>query len=267
MLTKVTQSGRGQRSPQPPFLRRAKGGSTGCEILEMLLIVRKSYQLKQSSSEQGFTLLETLVAILIIGIAIAAIAPPILLSAATRVQNQRVEQATQLARGEMNRIKFLVERGNYEIADLPPRTASDPIKDTAAPEANPKSSPTVSRTATQGYFIYIDSDRDPSTPPEPEFLVQTFYGKEQTVPVIRSGSTINLPVAFIMGVRVYSARAFAGGARPTLTDPISLGFTSGVNLQRPLAVLYTPIVRNDLGFSLCKYHKFIDDSQAATCRE
>lgn len=264
MLTKVTQSGRGQ-SPQPPFIRVAKGGSLEGEISEMLLIVRKLYQLKQSSSEQGFTLLEALVAILIIAIAIAVIAPPILLSAATRVQNQRVEQATQIARGEMNRIKFLVERGNYQIAELPPLTASDPIKDTAVPEANPKSSSTVSRTATQGYFIYIDSDRNPNTPPEPEFVVQTFYGKEQTVRVTRSGSPIDIPVAFMMGVRVYSARAFAGGARPTLTDPISLGFTSGVNLQRPLAVLYTPIVRSDQRFSLCKYHKFL--TPGANCTE
>ncbi len=262
MLTRVTQLGRGQ-SPLCPPCKGELGGSLKGEISQMLLIVRKSYHLRQSSSNQGFTLLETLVAILIITLVGAAIAPPIILSAATRIQNQRVEQANGIARGEMDRIKLLVERGDYQTANLPPSSGSNPIQNTPAPDAisnlntNNLNNPTAARTSPTQSFS-VDLDRDSNTPPE--FVVQTFRGQEQAV-----SSTITTPAAFIMGVRVYSSRSFANGARPTLTQPTKLGFTSGESLQRPLAVLYIPIVRSDQRFSLCKYTKFL--TPGATCAE
>lgn len=265
MLTKVTHLGRGQ-SPQPSFIKGAKGGFLNGEISQMLLIVRKSYHLRHSS-DQGFTLLETLVAILVITVVGAAIAPPILLSAATRLQNQRVEQATQLARGEMDRIKLLVERGDYQTANLPPSSGSNPIQNTPAPAAisnlnsNNLNNPTTARTSpTQSFSVKFETDpRYPTNKPPEFFVVQTFRGQEQTV-----SSTITTPAAFMMGVRVYSGRSFANGARPTLTQPTKLGFTSGGSLQRPLAVLYTPIVRSDQSFSLCKYTKLL--TPTANCQ-
>lgn len=267
MLTRVTQLERGQ-SYQIPLIRGVKGGSLKGEISQMLLIVRKSYYLRQNTSEQGFTLLETLVAILIITVVGAAIAPPILLSAATRTQNQRVEQATQLARGEMDRIKLLVERGDYQTANLPPSSGSNPIQNTPAPAAisnlnsNNLNNPTAARTSpTQSFSVKFETDpRYPNKPPE-FFVVQTFRGQEQAV-----STTISTPAAFMMGVRVYSGRSFASGARPTLNEPTKLEFTSGGSLQRPLAVLYAPVVRSDQRFSLCKYTKLLTPG-ATTCQE
>jgi prepilin-type N-terminal cleavage/methylation domain-containing protein len=48
---------------------------------------------------QGVTLLESLVAMTVVGVLLTAIAPLIALSAAARVQARRVDQATQAARG------------------------------------------------------------------------------------------------------------------------------------------------------------------------
>lgn len=204
-------------------------------------------QLRRRSSEQGLTLMECLVAIVVIEIVIAMIAPPILLSAATRFQNQRVEQATQLAQGEIDRIRLLVERGQYLTTQLPPVSAQTPIQNTAAPSINNNA---ATRTANQGFSI--DVNRDGTS----DFVVQTF--REQ------GRSVNNSPIAFRMGVRVYSFRAFANAANPTLqTEPLRLGFTSSENLQRPLAVFYTPIVRSDRDFSLCEYRRFLNS--AASC--
>jgi prepilin-type N-terminal cleavage/methylation domain-containing protein len=239
------------------------GGSVEAEITKMLSIVPKLYHFRRNSSEQGLTLVECLVAIIIIAIVSAAIAPPILLAAATRLQNQRVEQATQLARGEVDRIRLLVERGKYLTADLPPSSAQNPIRGTVAPNGINGTAPNSingnasARTSTQGFLIDLNPNR-----PGDKFVVQTFRAQAQPV-----NSTIDTPVAFMMGVRVYSSRSFSNSAHPTLTEPPRLGFTSGESLQRPLAVLYTPIVRSDQGSSLCKYHKFINDSLATSCRE
>ncbi|MFN6463335.1 MAG: hormogonium polysaccharide secretion pseudopilin HpsB [Nostoc sp. DedVER02] len=51
-----------------------------------------------SSGESGFTIIESLVAIVIVAILLTAIAPVIVISTATRVQSRRVELATQVAK-------------------------------------------------------------------------------------------------------------------------------------------------------------------------
>ena len=47
----------------------------------------------------GFTIIESLVAVIVLGILMTAIAPTIVLSTATRVQSRRIELATLAARG------------------------------------------------------------------------------------------------------------------------------------------------------------------------
>lgn len=55
-------------------------------------------QQASSSSQSGFTIIESLVAIVVVGILLAAIAPVIVLSVATRVQARRIELATNAAK-------------------------------------------------------------------------------------------------------------------------------------------------------------------------
>lgn len=201
--------------------------------------------------EQGFTLVEALVAIVVIGIVVGLIAPPILLTVATRLQNQRVEQSIQVAQGEIDRVRLVVERGEeYTAASLPPVSTATDVKSTSAP-GSINENPTT-RTATQGFSV----DLDKKIPLTPEFVVQTFRNQGQP--------TTGTAIAFEMGVRVYRYAPFASGTTSTLvTQPLKLGFTSGQNLQRPLTVYYIPIVRGDLKDSLCQYRKSLDSS--ASC--
>ncbi|MEM7726653.1 MAG: hormogonium polysaccharide secretion pseudopilin HpsB [Cyanobacteria bacterium P01_A01_bin.45] len=59
------------------------------------LLLKRS---KTNSEESGFTIIESLIAIIVVAILMTAIAPAIVLSTATRVQARRVEMATQAAR-------------------------------------------------------------------------------------------------------------------------------------------------------------------------
>ncbi|MBD6614685.1 type II secretion system protein [Komarekiella sp. 'clone 1'] len=62
------------------------------------MIKRKQQLISCPSGESGFTIIESLVAILVVSILLTAIAPVIVLATATRVQSRRVELATQAAK-------------------------------------------------------------------------------------------------------------------------------------------------------------------------
>jgi prepilin-type N-terminal cleavage/methylation domain-containing protein len=68
------------------------------------MIYRKKQSVQQSN-ESGFTIIESLAAIMVVSILLAAIAPVIVLSVATRVQARRVELATDAARSYVDGIK------------------------------------------------------------------------------------------------------------------------------------------------------------------
>ena len=98
------------------------------------------------ASEDGLTLLECLVAIAVIALTGAMIGPPLVMAAATRVQNRRAEQALQLAQGEVDRIRAMVIRGttNTENSEgnlasltadeLPALVTVENLKDHPAPD-------------------------------------------------------------------------------------------------------------------------------------
>lgn len=203
-------------------------------------------------TEQGLTLVETLAAILTIAIVITVSTPPILLAVATRIQTRRAERAMQIAQEQIERIRILVEQGEYENSDLPPAASgiSDPdsintvdAPGSICPSCNANSYPSSITEA----FEQIEQNQQ-------NFLVQVFRepGVSQTV------DGTSQVVAFRMGVRVYSPAAQLGSLN---TTPASLQITSGLGEQQqsPLAVLYADLVRGDLTGSLDSYRQFLED--------
>uniref|UniRef100_A0ACD5GZB7 Prepilin-type N-terminal cleavage/methylation domain-containing protein n=1 Tax=Desertifilum tharense IPPAS B-1220 TaxID=1781255 RepID=A0ACD5GZB7_9CYAN len=59
------------------------------------MTTHKHQSISSSASDSGFTLLESLMAIVILTIMLVGVAPFIVLATATRVQARRVEMATQ----------------------------------------------------------------------------------------------------------------------------------------------------------------------------
>lgn len=206
--------------------------------------------------------MEALVAILMVSAVMVSITPPIFLAVATRVQNRRAEQAVQLAHGEIDQIRVLVEGGiNKENKEQLPADAgnTDPTK------VPPPGSAYGKLQSTN--YAKSDYDKKPEQVPvnearpvdvngdgEVDFFVQTFIAKKQEVD--RGGEKI--PIIFNMGVRVYSYAVDFGNLKPDADGSVkaaSLQLTTGEGQQtdRPLAVLYTTLGQGDSSGALDKY--------------
>jgi prepilin-type N-terminal cleavage/methylation domain-containing protein len=240
-----------------------------------LLPHRSPHRVTNPANPSGFTLMESLIAIIIVSLTVVSVLPPIFWATATRVQNRRAEQAVQLAQGEIERVRALVERGAYENADLPPvdgsridireagittlppASASGIIRSTTA---NCKSSADAKQPETVTQYIAVDTD--PNNGCKPEFMVQVF----RSVGTVPDGSAPNSrPDAFTMGVRVYAEPAINTLNRSgTLnTKPARLRGSSGLGQQgtNPMAVLYGTVVRSRSGSALGIYKKLCQQNK------
>lgn len=220
-------------------------------------------------SSDGFSLLEALAGVLVISTVVLVAAPPIILSASNRLQNQRAEQAGQIATAEVDRIRTQVLEGNYTTGDLPPSAAlnTDDITSVPAPtgvdtshlRSNNTSCANVSPTpvaATQ--LLRVDSDGSC----QPAFLVQVFRDDGLVVP-----GTKPVVMMFRLGVRVYSIQAFQNNALALLSPATCARFQFGNGLgeqpYHPLAVAYTTISRSEISsFSLEDYKNYVSIPKA-----
>lgn len=196
---------------------------------------------KQKSSQQGLTLLEVLIGILIISIVVVTSTPPLILGVATRVQARRAEQAFNLAQQQVQQIELLVEQGSYKETDLP-NVASI----TNAQDPSQAAAPTNFCSSCKKY-----SDPNATQLFKPnaqgEYLVQIFR-----TPGVQEGAGANATtVAFKLGVRVYykSAQSQLGNLGTTRA-PLTLTSGEGSIQRLPLAVLYLPICKPDASTAL-----------------
>lgn len=212
------------------------------------------------SYESGLTLIECLVAIVVTALTTATIAPMVVFAVATRVQNQKTEQALQLAQSEIDKVRLVVEQGgdygdrlqdDLQLFRIPnPATA---IGSVAAPTQFIPSTANVT-TATQARMLDIDGDGDD------DFAIQLFRTTGIELQPESIGIVNDTPVVFDVGVRVYDARAERNlaASTPLVSDTAGLTFTSGEGDRgtRPLAVLYGQIAQGDRNGSLCQYWEF-----------
>lgn len=203
--------------------------------------------------EDGLTLIECLVAIVVIALAIATTAPMLVFSVATRVQNQKSEQALQLAQGEIDKIRLAVEQGgdygDRLLALSLPSNAASTAFEIPAPTAFVANASTSVTGVTDARRIDIDGDGDN------DFAIQLF--RTQGIEVVPTTGVASTPVTFEIGVRVYDARA-EDNLGALVTDDGALTFTSGEGDRgtAPLAVLYSQITQGDRDGALCQYWEY-----------
>lgn len=207
------------------------------------------------STEKGLTLVECLAAIVIFGLSITAITSPIMLAMATRVRAYRAQQAMQIAQGEIDRVRLILERGDLSTAQLtpllPPNAGAGAAKAVEAPTAQNTSCTPTATSPTQWCLVKVK---------EEEFAVQTFRTNTKTLSDLPSGqSKSQAPIGLMMGVRVYPIAAI--NSNQTLsTEPMSLGFSAITTASAaPLVAIYTPIVRSDLQQSAEIYTKLLSN--------
>jgi prepilin-type N-terminal cleavage/methylation domain-containing protein len=225
---------------------------------------RQLQQLPLQSSQSGFTIIESLVALIVAGILLAAIAPVLVLSTATRVQARRVEQATQAAKA------FIDGVGAKTISDVDKKIAVTTLS--AATSARTVSSSSndyllsgvlVPSTDKKGLFCFnkdgtIIAPSNPTTAPSStscatvQFYIQAFR-------LAVTGSDADKGQGYRLAVRVYRGDAFIGtdALKKTSDDDgkqkTQATFTGGLgNRKVPLVEMTTEIVRGQPSYSaLC----------------
>ncbi|MEA5504230.1 hormogonium polysaccharide secretion pseudopilin HpsB [Halotia wernerae UHCC 0503] len=149
--------------------------------------------------ESGFTIVESLVAILVVGILLAAIAPVIALSVATRVQSRRVELATQAARSYIDAVrtqKILATAGPTTDTALVAATAPT-TTGTLTCIANSYCTDPTAPTGTSLYCVDFDGSGSCESTSVADMVVQAFRPNNN-----------DATKGYALGIRVYRADAF-----------------------------------------------------------
>ncbi|TFI54450.1 type II secretion system protein [Mastigocladus laminosus UU774] len=226
------------------------------------------YKLRHTSpsNESGFTIIESLVAILVVAILLAAIAPVFVISVATRVQAKRIETATDAAKTYIDGVRSGV------ITSLPPVTSTPPspcdsdidlIKAAiACTPPPPTGTLTCSSSSTPGstsdcsspsatnsklYCMNLDGNgcSSSSTNNTNNLIIQAFgYNTASTDPT----------KGYILGVRVYRVDGFASAGGDLKKAPSKQAtFTGGLGDRKaPLLEVTTEISNDETKFSdLC----------------
>lgn len=220
------------------------------------MITLKQKQLFTPSSQSGFTIIESLMAVVVVSILMAAIAPAIALSVATRVQAKRIEQASQAARAYVDGVKAgtitaparvvtvseVNATNNAFILIAPPTGGSLSCN---SPTTEPDTGATTNyycpnTTASSLYCINGDANPGCSSDSVRDLVIQSF----------RTSNDKN----YLMGVRVYRSEGFKTSGTFDNPNPANqptqqATFTGGLGkLKFPLLQMTTEITGTRPGY-------------------
>ncbi|WP_152964792.1 hormogonium polysaccharide secretion pseudopilin HpsB [Limnoraphis robusta] len=183
------------------------------------------------SSESGYSLIEGLIAILIVSFLASAIAPMIAWTVGTRAQAKRIELAAQAGRSYLDFLK-----ANPTVANFPGNTSLD------APEANQLNADCTSEDGycnnnNQLFCVNFDENPGCQTDSLADMVVQ---------PIILNGDATN---GYALGLRVYRAYSFSSGVGALSTDRQTTSITTALgNVQAPLTTMTTEVLPDGAGF-------------------
>lgn len=198
------------------------------------MMIRKQKLPSSPSSQSGFTLIECLIAIIIVGVLLVAVAPAVILSVATRVQARRVEGATEAARAYVDGVRAGTIPAPPNVAPLtqdktnvanknlfggvvgaPSGTANwscspsfPPAGDPNYPDYKPTYCPDAT-TSTWLYCVDKDGTNECNSRSVKDFVVQAFRSRSTTAPTDPTDPTYaqDANKGYILGIRVYRADA------------------------------------------------------------
>lgn len=197
------------------------------------MITRIQKQYSTPSSQSGFTIIESLMAIVVVGILMSAIAPVIVLSVATRVQARRVELATQAGRAYIDSIK-----SEAIAAPIISTTQLDRVEPPTIQNLNCSISGAYCTSPANLYCVNNDEEAGCTANSSKDMLVQAF-----------GNSTLNeANKGYKLGLRVYRADAFNDSGFLTKGQKQAT-FTGGMgNRKAPLVEMTTEIVTDKTRF-------------------
>ncbi|MGK7900446.1 MAG: hormogonium polysaccharide secretion pseudopilin HpsB [Hormoscilla sp.] len=237
--------------------------------------------MQTTPNQSGFTIMESLMAIVVVAILLTSIAPMVVLAVATRVQARRVEMATQAAWTYIDGLSTqTTPHPNHAVViDGTTTTWSEFIGTFAAtiPPANPSSDlggcgPTLypycqNNPSWSLYCVDQDEESGCSTDSMKDMVIQAFRSTTNTgylsiTDADEAARQADGRRGYLVSVRVYRADAFSddeelksAGSHPTEVTGRQRTYTSGLGLRKvPLIELTTEIPAEDgAGYSnLCE---------------
>lgn len=185
--------------------------------------------------ESGYTIIESIVAILVVSFAMIAIAPVIVYSVGTRVQTRRIELATQAARTYIDGVK--------SGAIPAPTVSNTDLQTVGAPTRADFDNLFTSNQLYDGNLYCVNFDETPGCQPDSlvDMVVQgSGFHPNSTDP--RDG--------YQLGVRVYRANSFATDEELVLetnsTDSATTNALGKRNL--PLIQMTTEVLPRNANF-------------------
>lgn len=235
------------------------------------MIKRKLQQEICPAGESGFTIIESLIALLVVAILLTAIAPVIVLATATRVQSRRVELSTQAAKTFIDGIRTGAITAPSTVITLAAPTSAAPrrVSDVAAVAAVAATGTTPAIPATaavtgrpQDYLINTTN----MAPPTSATGLYCFNKNGQLNPpdctsdlfYIQAGRIVQstgVNDGYRLGIRVYRADAdFPLTASTVDTKNTQTPFTGGLGSRKaPLVEMTTDIGNSTTTFqALCQ---------------
>ncbi|MEH2467102.1 hormogonium polysaccharide secretion pseudopilin HpsB [Nostoc sp.] len=235
------------------------------------MIKRKLQQQICAAGESGFTIIESLVALLVVAILLTAIAPVIVLATATRVQSRRVELSTQAAKTFIDGIRTGAITAPSTVITLAAPTSAAPrrISDVAAVAAVAATGTTPATPAIpavtgrpQDYLINTTNMAAPTSATglycfnkngqlnPPDCTSDLFY-----IQAGRIVQSTGVNDGYRLGIRVYRADAdFPLTASTVDTKNTQTPFTGGLGSRKaPLIEMTTDIGNRTTTFqALCQ---------------
>ena len=183
----------------------------------------KQQQNLSQSRDGGYTIIESLVAMIVVSVLMIAIAPVMAFSVATRVQARRMELATQAATAYINALRV----GAIKPPTDPQPTIGFPARDTSALPPAPAST-------NPGNNLYcVNLDETAGCAGSKEFFVQGVWRNPANT------TTDPTTTGYELTVRVYRADGFTGATMTTTQQSVANSALG--NPQAPLVVMKTQI--------------------------
>ncbi len=224
---------------------------------------------KQPNNQGGFTIIESLMAIIVVSILMIGIAPVMAISVANRVQARRVELAAGAAKSYVDGVRSgsilpppvtttaTDQTGAPNSVTLNCDTTQDNITRTPDTVNDPRDMGYCNPNSTDYYLYCVDGTGDNQCTSDnfKDMLVQVF-GYQPPNPALLPPNSDD---GYLMGLRVYRSDAFVAGKTLKTAQQgtkVAAANTGGTGLKddvAPLVEMTTEVVDEDTNFSdLCE---------------
>ncbi|WP_293066388.1 MULTISPECIES: hormogonium polysaccharide secretion pseudopilin HpsB [unclassified Moorena] len=213
---------------------------------------QKQQPLSQSS-EAGFTIMESLMAMLIITILMLGISPMIVLGVANRVQSRRVELAVQAARAYIDGVRseaitFPEQTVTMDAENI--LTERNKLAETKAPKPSDLNNKCDKNSYCNNkkilYCVDLDEEAGCSKNSSRDLIIQAFRS-------IPAGNSSKPEKTYFLGVRVYRADAFKDNGDLSIGEKGAKAKAIGPGLsdrKAPLVEMTTEITTGTPDFGL-----------------